>query len=121
MDAGLVFADADFDAAVDGITRSAFANCGQVCLGTERVYVERPIFERFVQALKARAEALRPGRPQDPGTGLGPLVSLEHRRKVLSYYERAAAEGATIVTGGGCGIGRSKPLAPARPTAKITA
>jgi aminomuconate-semialdehyde/2-hydroxymuconate-6-semialdehyde dehydrogenase len=44
-----------FDAAVDGIFRSAFLNTGQVCLGTERVYVERPIFERFVQALKAKA------------------------------------------------------------------
>ena len=50
--AGLVFADCDFDAAIDGIARAAFANCGQVCLGTERVYVERPIFEKFVQALK---------------------------------------------------------------------
>ena len=38
---------ADFDAAVDGIARAAFANCGQVCLGTERVYVERPIYEKF--------------------------------------------------------------------------
>ncbi len=47
--AGIVFADADFEQAVDGIHRAAFANCGQVCLGTERVYVERPIFERFVE------------------------------------------------------------------------
>ncbi|EWS52677.1 2-hydroxymuconic semialdehyde dehydrogenase [Methylibium sp. T29] len=54
--AGIVFADADFDKAVAGITRSAFENCGQVCLGTERVYVQRPIFENFVQALKAKAE-----------------------------------------------------------------
>ena len=50
--AGIVFADADFDAAVDGIARAAFANCGQVCLGTERVYVERSIFQKFVGALK---------------------------------------------------------------------
>ncbi|MDR2992063.1 MAG: aldehyde dehydrogenase family protein, partial [Burkholderiaceae bacterium] len=54
--AGIVFADADFDQAVAGITRSAFENCGQVCLGTERVYVQRPIFDRFVAALKAKAE-----------------------------------------------------------------
>ncbi|MGB1562608.1 MAG: 2-hydroxymuconic semialdehyde dehydrogenase [Sinimarinibacterium flocculans] len=99
--AGIVFADADFDAAVDGIARAAFANCGQVCLGTERVYVERPIFDRFVAALKAKAEALKPGLPQDKDTGIGPLVSLEHRDKVLSYYEKARAEGATVVTGGG--------------------
>lgn len=99
--AGIVFADADFDAAVDGIGRAAFANCGQVCLGTERVYVERPIFEKFVAALKVKAESLKPGLPQDADTGIGPLISQEHRRKVLSYYEKARADGATVVTGGG--------------------
>ncbi|MDE3009352.1 MAG: 2-hydroxymuconic semialdehyde dehydrogenase [Pseudomonadota bacterium] len=97
----IVFADADFDAAVSTTLRSAFANCGQVCLGTERVYVERPIFERFVAALKAGAEALRPGVPQDEATGIGPLISQEHRQKVLSYYALAREEGATVVTGGG--------------------
>ena len=99
--AGIVFADADFDAAVDGIFRSAFLNTGQVCLGTERVYVERPIFERFVQALKARAEAVKFGRPDDPAANYGPLISQEHRQKVLSYYRKAVEEGATVVTGGG--------------------
>ena len=99
--AGIVFADADFDQAVAGITRSAFENCGQVCLGTERVYVERPIFERFVTALKARAEALKPGPSEEAGVNFGPLISKEHQRKVLSYYERAASDGATVVTGGG--------------------
>jgi len=99
--AGIVFADCDFDAAVEGIGRAAFANCGQVCLGTERVYVERPIFDRFVAAMKTKAEGLRPGRPEDPATGIGPLISHEHRRKVLSYYRRAVEEGATVVAGGG--------------------
>ena len=99
--AGIVFADADFDKAVAGITRSAFENCGQVCLGTERVYVQRPIFERFVTALKTSAEQLKIGLPSEPGVGLGPLISAEHRRKVLSFYERARVEGATVVTGGG--------------------
>jgi aminomuconate-semialdehyde/2-hydroxymuconate-6-semialdehyde dehydrogenase len=97
----LVFADCDFDAAIEGTLRSCFANCGQICLGTERVYVERPLYARFTQALKAGAEALKPGRPEDPATGIGPLISEEHRRKVLSYYEQARAEGATVVTGGG--------------------
>jgi aminomuconate-semialdehyde/2-hydroxymuconate-6-semialdehyde dehydrogenase len=99
--AGVVFADCEFEAAVDGISRAVFANCGQVCLGTERVYVERPIFDKFVQALKARAEGMKPGRPEDPATGIGPLISEEHRKKVLSYYRKAAADGATVVTGGG--------------------
>ena len=99
--AGIVFADCDFDAAIDGMARAAFANCGQVCLGTERIYVERPIFEKFVQALKAKAEGMKPGRPEDAATGIGPLISQEHQRKVLSYYAKAKADGATIVTGGG--------------------
>ncbi|OGA26347.1 MAG: 2-hydroxymuconic semialdehyde dehydrogenase [Betaproteobacteria bacterium RIFCSPLOWO2_02_FULL_65_24] len=99
--AGIVFADCDFDAAVEGMGRAVFANCGQVCLGTERVYVERPIFEQFVAALKAKAESLKPGRPEDANTGLGPLISQEHRNKVLSYYAQARKDGATVVTGGG--------------------
>ncbi|PWV59857.1 2-hydroxymuconic semialdehyde dehydrogenase [Plasticicumulans acidivorans] len=96
----VVFADCDFDAAIEGTLRSAFSNCGQVCLGTERVYVERPLFERFVAALKEGAERLRPGRPDDPQTTLGPLVSQEHRAKVLGYYAKAVEQGATVVTGG---------------------
>lgn len=97
----IVFADADLEAAVEGTARSVFANCGQVCLGTERVYVERPLFDRFVAALKQRAEALRPGDPHDPGTSLGPLISRQHREKVLSYYRQAVEDGAEVVTGGG--------------------
>jgi len=99
--AGIVFADADFDKAVAGITRSVFENCGQVCLGTERVYVQRPIFDKFVAALKAKAEALKPGPSQEPGVNFGPLISREHQQKVLSYYGKAAEAGATVVTGGG--------------------
>jgi aminomuconate-semialdehyde/2-hydroxymuconate-6-semialdehyde dehydrogenase len=99
--AAVVFADCDFENAVNTITRSVFENCGQVCLGTERVYVERPIFDKFVNALKAKAEGMKPGRPFDEDTKIGPLVSKVHQKKVLSYYQKAREEGATIVTGGG--------------------
>jgi aminomuconate-semialdehyde/2-hydroxymuconate-6-semialdehyde dehydrogenase len=97
----LVFADADLDAAVEGTLRSVFSNCGQVCLGTERVYVERPIFEEFVHRLATAAKALRFGDPNESSTQLGPLISQEHRRKVLSYYDKAVEDGATVVIGGG--------------------
>ncbi|HUH40188.1 MAG TPA: 2-hydroxymuconic semialdehyde dehydrogenase [Castellaniella sp.] len=97
----LVFADCDLDAAIEGCLRSAFANCGQVCLGTERIYVERPLFEQFVQRLKEGAEALKIGCPDEDGVTLGPLVSREHQKKVLAYYQRARELGATVVTGGG--------------------
>ena len=99
--AAIVFADCDFDAAIEGTLRSAFANCGQVCLGTERVYVERPIFDKFVAAMKAGAEAMKVGVPDDPATSMGPLISKEHQNKVLSYYRLAVEEGATVVSGGG--------------------
>ena len=99
--AAVVFADCDLDAAVEGTLRSAFQNCGQVCLGTERVYVERPIFAEFVRRLAAGAEGLKVGPPEAPGVDFGPLISAGHREKVLSYYRAAVKEGATVVTGGG--------------------
>ena len=99
--AAVVFADCDLDKAIEGTMRSVFANCGQVCLGTERVYVQRPIFDAFVERLKATASGLRMGDPFDKATTMGPLISQEHRNKVLSYYEKAKAEGASVVLGGG--------------------
>lgn len=99
--AAIVFADADLDAAVAGLARAAFLNTGQVCLAPERIYVERPVLDRFVAGLKQKAEQLKPGLPHEPGVDLGPLISAEHRGKVLDYYALAVAEGATVVTGGG--------------------
>lgn len=98
---GIIFADCNMDAAIEGTVRSVFANCGQVCLGTERVYVERPIFDEFVKRFSDAAKGLKVGAPYDGDTNMGPLVSKEHQQKVLRYYELAKTEGATIVTGGG--------------------
>ncbi|MGE0825367.1 MAG: 2-hydroxymuconic semialdehyde dehydrogenase [Candidatus Binatia bacterium] len=97
----IIFADCDLPATIEGMGRACFANTGQVCLGTERIYVERAIFNDFVAALKEKAESLKLGDPYDKATDMGPLISLAHRDKVLSYYHRAKDEGATIVTGGG--------------------
>ncbi len=97
----IIFADADINAAIAGTARSTFLNCGQVCLCSERVYVQRPVFDRFVDGLRIQAETLRPGRPYDEGTSIGPLISRQHRDKVLSYFELARREGATVVCGGG--------------------
>lgn len=98
--AAIVFADADFDEAIAGTLRSVFSNCGQVCLCTERVYVERSIFDRFVAELASRATKLVIGDPYH-GVDMGPLISAQHRDKVLGYYKLAREEGANIVTGGG--------------------
>lgn len=97
----IVFADTDLDKALPALGRAAFANCGQVCLAPERMYVERPVFDAFVAGMKVEADKLTMGRPWDDDTTLGPLISAEHRRKVLSYYELAVEEGATVIAGGG--------------------
>jgi aminomuconate-semialdehyde/2-hydroxymuconate-6-semialdehyde dehydrogenase len=99
--AAILFADCNFEEAVSGLADAVFLNTGQVCLCAERVYVERKIFAAFVDALKQKAEGLHPGWPTDAKTDLGPLISAQHREKVLSYYRLALEEGATIVTGGG--------------------
>ena len=97
----VVFADCDMDKAIEGTMRSVFANCGQVCLGTERVYVERPIFDEFLARLKDAAEGMQLGAWDDECTSMGPLISKEHKEKVLSYYAKAVEEGANVITGGG--------------------
>jgi len=99
--AAIVFADCDFEETLDGLSEAVFLNTGQVCLCAERVYVERSMFEQFVEALKHKAEKLRQGAPSEQTTELGPLISAQHRAKVLSYYKLAHEEGATVVTGGG--------------------
>lgn len=99
--AAIVFADADIDAAVTGLARAVFLNSGQVCLAPERIYVEQPVFDQFVAGMKRKAEALKPGLPHDIGVDFGPLISAEHRRKVLDFYALAIAEGAKVITGGG--------------------
>ena len=98
--AAIVFADCDFEETVRGLADAAFLNTGQVCLCAERIYVERTIFERFVDALKLKAESLRVGWPTEQDTNLGPLISAQHRDKVMGYYRLAREEGATVVTGG---------------------
>lgn len=98
---GLIFADADMDKTIEGCLRAAFANCGQVCLGTERLYVQRPLFDEFVERMVAGAKSYRFGRPEAETTNMGPMVSARQKEKVLSYYERAREEGATVLCGGG--------------------
>jgi succinate-semialdehyde dehydrogenase/glutarate-semialdehyde dehydrogenase len=87
----LVFADADADRAVEGALWGAFFNAGQVCSGVERIYVERPLHDRFLAGLAARAARLR--IPDE----LGPLISEEQRAKVEELVESARDQ---VVVGG---------------------
>ncbi|MDQ0682036.1 aminomuconate-semialdehyde/2-hydroxymuconate-6-semialdehyde dehydrogenase [Streptomyces achromogenes] len=99
--AAIVFDDVDVEEALDGLSRSVFTNTGQVCLCTERLYVHRAVFTDIVDGLAERAARLRLGDPLSARTTTGPLISHEHRRKVLRYFDLAEAAGAKVVAGGG--------------------
>ena len=96
----IIFEDADLDAALAGTMRSTFTNCGQVCLCTERIYVQEGLYDTFREALRARSAQLRSGAPDDPRTTLGPLISESQQRKVWAALRDALDAGATLITGG---------------------
>ncbi|TAK35570.1 MAG: aldehyde dehydrogenase [Saprospiraceae bacterium] len=96
----LVFADCDFEKAVSTTVRSSFANNGQICLCGSRIYIERPIYEKFRDELVRRTKALKVGDPFDDKTDQGALVSKQHREKVMGYLALAKKEGGTILCGG---------------------
>jgi aminomuconate-semialdehyde/2-hydroxymuconate-6-semialdehyde dehydrogenase len=97
----IVFDDADMEQTLEGLGRSCFANTGQVCLGTERLYVQRSVFDEVVERLGQKAKEYCFGDPFNASTTMGPLISAEHRSKVLSYYSQARESGATVIVGGG--------------------
>ena len=96
----LVFADCDFNRAVEESVRAAFLNQGQICLCGSRIYIERPLYERFRDAFVDRARALTVGDPNDAGTRIGALTSAAHLEKVLAAIATARDEGGTILCGG---------------------
>ncbi|MEV4150641.1 aldehyde dehydrogenase family protein [Amycolatopsis sp. NPDC049691] len=96
----VVFADADYDTALDYALMAAFVHSGQVCSAGARLIVQDEIHDRFVADLAARADRIRVGDPLDPATETGALVSAQHRAKVEGYIESALQEGATLRAGG---------------------
>lgn len=103
----VVFADADFDAAVDNALNAAFVHSGQVCSAGARLVVEEPIAERFVDELVRRAGRIRLGGPFDEQAETGPLISAAQREKVHAYVQRAREQGARVRTGGEHAAGTS--------------
>ena len=96
----IVFSDCDFEAALKTTMLSSFSNQGQICLCGSRVFIERPIYEKFRDAMVEKAGKLKIGDPNSEETVLGALVSEPHMNKVLSYIDLAKEEGGTILTGG---------------------
>ncbi len=96
----IIFADCDFDKMIVETLRSSFSNNGQICLCGSRVYIQRPIYDRFKAELVKRAQFLKVGDPSSAVTDLGAVVSRNHLEKVLSYVELAREEGGTVLCGG---------------------
>ncbi|MEK0100619.1 aldehyde dehydrogenase family protein, partial [Streptomyces sp. A475] len=96
----IVFADADFDAAVDMALTAVFLHSGQVCSAGARLLVEDSLHDRFVDEVVRRAELIRPGGPFDEDAQTGPLISAAHRAKVEAYVARGIEEGAVLRCGG---------------------
>lgn len=96
----IVFADCDFDKALETSVRSSFANQGQICLCGSRIFVEEGIYDKFLDAFVQKVSQLKVGDPADESTDIGAVVSKPHMEKVLSYIKLAQEEGGTIMTGG---------------------
>jgi aminomuconate-semialdehyde/2-hydroxymuconate-6-semialdehyde dehydrogenase len=96
----IIFADCNFDDMLSTTIRSSFANQGQICLCGSRIFVERPIYEKFKEAFVAKVSRSKVSFPSDPEAKLGAVVSETHMNKILSYIELAKEEGGTILTGG---------------------
>ncbi|MBI4059897.1 MAG: aldehyde dehydrogenase family protein, partial [Elusimicrobia bacterium] len=97
----IVFADADFEAAVDGALFAAFANQGEVCSAGSRLLVEKSIHKKLVDALLKKIPRIKLGHGLAAGVKMGPLVSAAHRDKVEGCIKAGSDEGAKLVCGGG--------------------
>lgn len=98
--AALIFEDAHMDRTIEGMTRSSFFNCGQICFCTERAYVHRSRYEEFVDRITDAAKGIVIGNPNHNGFSIGPLVSKTHQRKVKELLDSVPEDGGEFTAGG---------------------
>lgn len=96
----VIFADCDYGETLKTTVLSSFSNQGQICLCGSRIFVERPLYERFKTDFVERVSRLKIGDPLESETNVGAVVSLQHLEKVLSYIKLAKSEGGKILLGG---------------------
>jgi acyl-CoA reductase-like NAD-dependent aldehyde dehydrogenase len=96
----VVMQDADLDKAVAGAVQSMFAYQGQICMAASRMFVERPVFDQFMEQFIAAAQSLGRGDLRDTSTVIGPIINRRQRDRIKHHIDDAAAKGANIVTGG---------------------
>ncbi|KAF6112645.1 aldehyde dehydrogenase 8 family member A1 [Phyllostomus discolor] len=97
----IIFEDANLEECVPTTVRSSFANQGEICLCTSRIFVQKRIYSEFLKRFVAATRMWKVGIPSDPSASMGALISKTHLEKVRSYIERARAEGARILCGEG--------------------
>ncbi|HIA07059.1 MAG TPA: aldehyde dehydrogenase [Flavobacteriales bacterium] len=96
----IIFADCDFEKMLQVTLKSSFSNQGEICLCGSRIFIEKPLYEKFKTAFVEATEKLKVGNPQSGDSDLGAIVSEEHMDKILSYIELAKEEGGSILAGG---------------------
>jgi len=97
----LVFDDADLKVAVEGALLAKMRNTGQSCIGANRLFVQRPIYERFLEGFAARVKSLKVGEFSEPGVEIGPLIDAAAVRHALALVQDAVRRGARVFCGGG--------------------
>jgi succinate-semialdehyde dehydrogenase/glutarate-semialdehyde dehydrogenase len=100
----IIFADADLDAAVQGVMNSKFRNAGQMCVCTNRLYVERSVADEVTAKLAQAAAALKVGNGLEAGVDVGPVINRDAVDKIQAQVDDAVAKGAQVLYGG-CAIG----------------
>ena len=98
-DAIIVDSDCDLDAAVDGVTASAFGYQGQKCSACSRAIVHADVYDNFVEKLKARTEKISMGEPDNPAYYMGPVISAIAKQRIMSYIETGRKEGTLLIGG----------------------
>ncbi len=96
----IIFADCDYETMMQTTLLSSFSNQGQICLCGSRIFIEKPLYERFKHDFVERTKAMKVSHPFDPEAKVGAVVSEQHKKKILSYIALAKEEGGTILTGG---------------------
>ncbi|MGH9821606.1 MAG: aldehyde dehydrogenase [Pyrinomonadaceae bacterium] len=96
----IIFADCNYDEMLAATIRSSFSNQGEICLCGSRIFVERPLYEKFKSDFVSRVTSLKVGDPMDADMDVGAIVSKQHFDKIMSYIDLAREEGGTILTGG---------------------
>ncbi|MBI3133149.1 MAG: aldehyde dehydrogenase family protein [Bacteroidetes bacterium] len=96
----LVFEDADFNSMIPALIKGSFYHAGQVCVSTQRIFVQESIAEKLCSALKQQADQLLVGDPLKPETAVGPLITVNELNRIDTWVTQAIAEGTHLVTGG---------------------